>query len=175
MIEHYETNRKYFLFESIAFIILGILAISLPRLFTFSIEMILGALLLVGGVIQFVRYFRVAGPKESPSVIVMALASIVLGILLLAYPITGIIALTLLISFLFLIQGITQIYAGLQMRNLKGYIWIIFSGIISLLLAAIIWSGLPGSATWVIGLLVGINMLIFGLSQLLFMTTISKK
>lgn len=175
MLEHYETNRKYFLFESIIFIILGFLAMAMPALFTYSVEMFLGAILLVGGIVQAIRFFKISKPKDSPSTLIMSIASIVLGLLLLVYPITGIIALTILISFLFLIQGIAQVYNGLQMRKLKGSTWIIFSGIISLLLAGLIWSGLPGSAAWVIGLLVGINMLIFGITQLFFMTSISKR
>jgi uncharacterized membrane protein HdeD (DUF308 family) len=91
---------------------------------------------------------------------------------LLAYPISGIVTLTLLIAAFFFVEGVIQLMIGFQMRSLQGWGWMVFSGIISILLAGLIWSEFPGSARWVIGLLVGVNLLIFGLSQLFLVFSI---
>lgn len=158
-------HRGLYIFESIVFILLGIAAIAIPPLFTYSIEILLGCLLVIFGVVQG---FRALKSRDSGFLgsIVTAVVALILGVLLLVYPITGIITLTILIAIFFLIEGIAQLYLGFQMKEVKGWGWIVFSGLVSLFLAGLIWSDLPGSAAWVIGLLVGINLLIFGFSQL---------
>ncbi len=162
MSEAINQNRGLYIFESIIFILLGIAAIAIPQLFTYSVEILVGCLLIIGGLIQGFRAIKSADWGS----IIAAIFSLIVGILLLAYPITGIIALTLLIAIFFLIEGVAQLYLGFRIRELKGWGWMIFSGLVSLFLAALIWTELPGSAAWVIGLLLGINLLIFGFSQL---------
>lgn len=162
MSELINQNRGLYIFESIIFILLGIAAIAIPQLFTYSVEILVGCLLLIGGIIQGYRSIK----SGDWGTIISAIFSLIVGILLLAYPITGIIALTLLIAIFFLIEGFAQLYLGFKMRELRGWGWMIFSGLVSLFLAGLIWTELPGSAAWVIGLLLGINLLIFGFSQL---------
>lgn len=159
-------NRGLYIFESIIFILLGILAIAIPGLFTYSIEILIGILFIAAGVAQGIRTLSTGKSAGYWGSLFTALISIIVGVLLLAYPITGIITLTLLIACLFFIEGIVQLYIGFEMRELQGWGWMIFSGLVSIFLAGLIWSELPGSAAWVIGLLVGINLLIFGFSQL---------
>jgi len=161
-----QNNRGLYIFESIIFILLGIVAIAIPGLFTYSIEVLLGILFIAAGVAQGIRTLKTGKSAGFIGSLIAAIISIVVGVLLLAYPITGIITLTLLIACLFFIEGLTQLYVGFEMRELKGWGWMIFSGLVSIFLAGLIWSELPGSAAWVIGLLVGINLLIFGFSQL---------
>jgi uncharacterized membrane protein HdeD (DUF308 family) len=163
MSEIINKNRGLYIFESIVFILLGIAAIAIPTLFTYSIEILIGCLLVIGGLVQG---FRSIKSQDSAGSMISAIIFLIVGILLLAFPITGIIALTLVIAIFFLIEGFAQLYLGFTMRELKGWGWMVFSGIVSLFLAGLIWSELPGSAAWVIGLLLGINLLIFGFSQL---------
>lgn len=166
MNEQISQNRGLYIFESIIFILSGILAIAIPGLFTYSIEILLGILFIAGGVAQGIRTLSTGKGAGYVGSLISSLLLVIVGVLLLAYPITGIITLTLLIACIFFIQGIVQIYIGFEMRELKGWGWMVFSGFVSLILAWLIWSELPGSAAWVIGLLVGINLLIFGFSQL---------
>lgn len=159
-------HRGLLLFESIVFILLGMLAIAIPPLFTYSIEILIGSLLIVAGLVQGYRLFFAKDMVGAIGGMVTAVISLLVGLSLLVYPITGIIALTVLLAIFFLIQGCAQLYMGVEMRQLKGSGWIIFSACTSLILALLIWSQLPGSAAWVIGLLFGINLLISGFSQL---------
>ena len=156
--------RTFFFVEGIVFIILGILAMALPQVTTLAVELFIGWILLIGGLVQLVRSFT---SKEIPGFwpsFIAACLSIVVGLLLIAYPIQGIISLTLLLTLFFLADGLSKLVLGFQYRSFGRAGWIIFSGIISLALAFIIWSGWPGTAVWVIGLMVGINMLFFGTS-----------
>jgi uncharacterized membrane protein HdeD (DUF308 family) len=90
------------------------------------------------------------------------------GIVLLLWPLSGVITLTLLLIAFFIIEGILSIMYAIEHKNeLTGqWGWMLASGIIDLVLAAMIWAGLPSTAAWAIGLLVGINMLFGGAAMI---------
>jgi uncharacterized membrane protein HdeD (DUF308 family) len=154
--------RSVLYFEAILFIILGLIAIAVPQFFTLGIELLVGALLAAAGIVQLVRLFQSSDAPGFWASLFSALLNLVLGGLLLFYPVAGIISLTYLLIFYFLLDGITKLYYSFQVKPREKWGWILFSGLLSLALAAIIFSGLPGTAVWVIGLLLGINMLFFG-------------
>lgn len=162
-------HRGFFIFESLMFILLGILAVALPGLFTMSVEFLIAILFIVGGVVQLARTFQVSGTASIIATLVGAVIYGAIGILLLIYPMIGVLSLTMLFAVIFFAQGLIQIYWGLTSQYLKRWGWWIFSGILSIVLALIIWSEWPTSAIWFIGLLVGVNLLFYGFS-LLFIT-----
>ena len=83
-----------------------------------------------------------------------------IGAYLLWRPLAGILSLTLVVAALFAAQGVTQIITAIGHRSvLRSWVWLLLSGVIDLILAAIIFSAFPGSAAWVIGLLFGINLM----------------
>jgi len=168
-----ETIREHkglFIFESILFILLGAAAIAIPGLFTLSVEFLMGALFVIAGVVQLYRTFTVTGGAgEKFSTLLSGIIYLVVGVLLFAFPKVGVLSLTMLLAILFFVQGILQVFWGFTSKHLKNWGWWVFSGLISLALAIIIWAGWPGTAVWVIGLLVGINLLFYGFS-LLFIT-----
>ncbi|MGH6676778.1 MAG: HdeD family acid-resistance protein, partial [Xanthobacteraceae bacterium] len=96
--------------------------------------------------------------------LISAFIGIVAGVLLLLWPLTGVLSLTLVLSAFFIVEGITSILYAFEHRNqLSGrWGWMLVSGIIDLILAGIIIAGLPGTALWALGLLVGINLLFGG-------------
>jgi uncharacterized membrane protein HdeD (DUF308 family) len=91
---------------------------------------------------------------------------------LVAYPIQGIITLTILLTFFFLWDGIAKLIISFQMKHTRAFAWLLISGILSLIIAGIIYSGWPGTATWVLGLLVGVNFLMQGISYIILSQTI---
>ncbi len=167
-------NSGLFLFESLLLIVLGIFAVAIPQLFTLSIELLIGSLFVLSGLVQGFRVLKSGFIEGFWPGFIAAILSIVIGVYLLAYPVNGIIALTLLLAIFFLFQGVAQIVMGFNIRSTPGSTWLIFSGIITLVLSYLIWSGLPGTAAWVIGLLVGINLLVTGFS-LFFMWAGARK
>lgn len=161
--------------EGVAMLILGIIAILLPRLTTFGITLLIGGLLLVGGIITSIRAVRFKGlPGATPSLIFGILSALV-GLFLLFSPQTGVEALTVILVVLFLLQGISEITASLQHRKWSAWGWMLISGIASLLIALFLLISFPSSADWAIGLLVGINLLFTGSWLLMLGSSISKE
>lgn len=167
MLENFRKNRKLLIFEGIILVLLGIFAIILPNIFTLGIELLLGWLFLAGGIVQSFRTFQSMHAEGFWPSLIASLIAIAIGIMLLLYPIGGMITLTLLLTIFFVVEGIAKIILAIELRNqLPRWGWMLFSGILALAIAGIIWSQWPSSAYWVIGLLVGINMLFFGMSLL---------
>jgi len=165
-----------FIVEGIVLLILGFLAVLLPPLATIGITIFIGWLFLLSGVMGLIATFwarPVAGFWWS---LLSALIGIAAGLVLVASPIGGAVSLTLVMIVFFVIEGVATIMYAFDHRNeLSGrWGWMLFSGIIDLGLAAMILMGLPGTAAWALGLLVGINM-IFGGSALLAMGLHARK
>jgi uncharacterized membrane protein HdeD (DUF308 family) len=104
-----------------------------------------------------------------------AILGIAAGIMLLAWPLGGALSLTFILSVFFVIEGVASIlYALEHKRELSGrWGWMLISGAVDLILASIIFPGLPGTASWAIGLLVGINM-VFGGSAIISMALLAR-
>ncbi len=154
-----------FLIQGIILAALGLLAIGAPFLATVVVVKLAGWLFLIGGVVGLASLFtgrRVPGSFWS---FLSAIASIIAGIYILYNPLLSIAAFTLVLAAFFFAQGITQIFAALSHRRvLRSWGWVLLSGIVDLILGGIIASGWPGTSTWVIGLLVGINLLMVGIA-----------
>lgn len=168
-------NRKFFLFEGFLFLVLGALAIALPQITTLSVELIIGWLFIIGGGIQLYRTWQLESAGHRWSTFFSALLSLILGVVLIAYPILGVLSLTMLLAAYFVVDGISKLYYGFGSRDIQGYGWLILSGILSLIIAGLIWSAWPSSAAWVIGLLVGINMFFFGISLIALVWSLPKE
>jgi uncharacterized membrane protein HdeD (DUF308 family) len=159
-----------FLVEGIVLVVLGFLAIVIPPLATLAVTIFLGWLFLISGIVGLVTTFWARHAPGFWWSLLSAVLAIAAGLVLLIEPISGAVSLTLLLIVFFIIEGILSImYALEHKKELSGrWGWMLVSGIIDLILAAIIWGGLPGTAEWALGLLVGINML-FGGSAMIAM------
>ncbi|KAF3363338.1 hypothetical protein PHSC3_000092 [Chlamydiales bacterium STE3] len=166
-------HRGILIFEGIVFALLGCLAIALPQFFTFAIEIFIGWLFIAAGLALFFRLFQARGTGFWPT-LVSAILNIVIGVLLLAYPLAGILSLTILMIAYFVIDGISKTVLSFHLKPLKNWGWMLISGILSILLAGLLIGGWPGTAAWTIGLLVGINMLFTGFSLIAFASSLEK-
>jgi uncharacterized membrane protein HdeD (DUF308 family) len=163
-------HRILFLVEGIVLFMLGFLAIVIPPLATLAVTIFLGWLFLISGIVGL---FTTFWARHAPGFwwsLLSAAIGIGAGLVLLAWPVSGAVSLTLVLIIFFLIEGIASIMYALEHRQqLSGrWGWMLASGIVDLILAAMIFAGLPGTAAWALGLLVGINM-IFGGSALVAM------
>jgi uncharacterized membrane protein HdeD (DUF308 family) len=157
-----------FLVEGIILVVLGVLAVVVPPLATIGVTILIGWLFLISGIAGLITTF---GARHAPGFwwsLLSAILGIAAGIVLLGWPVSGAISLTLLLIAFFTIEGILSImYALEHKRELTGqWGWMLVSGIIDLFLAVMIFAGLPGTAAWALGLLVGINMLFGGASMI---------
>ena len=159
-----------FLVEGIILIILGLAAVVIPPIATLAVEILYGWLFLISEIVGLITTFRMRQAPGFGWSLVSAILGIAVGIVLLLWPLSGVLSLTMILIAFFVIEGIASIMFALDhKRELSGrWGWMLASGIIDLILATIILTGLPGSAAWALGLLVGINM-VFGGSALIAM------
>jgi uncharacterized membrane protein HdeD (DUF308 family) len=162
--EVYQINWKFLLFEGIVLAFLGLFALIFPFAMAVSFEILLGALLTVAGIVQGFRGLSHWKERRSLPLLIGAAIALVAGILLLAFPLTGVLTLTLLLMLFFFLDGIAKIISSLQFRPLKGSGWLLFSGLVSLALAILIFTGLPTTAVWVLGIYLGVYFLFVGVS-----------
>jgi len=160
---------KVFLIEGIILVILGAAAIIIPPLATLSVTIFLGWLFLISGVVGLVTTFQA---RQAPGFwwsLLSAVNGILAGIALIGWPLSGAVSLTLVAIVFFAVEGFATImYALEHKRELSGrWGWMLVSGIVDLFLAAVIFAGLPGTAAWAIGLLVGINMMFGGVALIM--------
>ena len=153
-----------FLTEGIILVILGIAAIALPPIATLAFTIIIGWVFLISGVVGLFTTFWARHVPGFWWSLISAIIGIAAGVVLLLWPITGTLSLTLVLIAFFVVEGIVSIMYAIEHRNqLTGrWGWMLVSGIIDLILAGIIFAGLPETAVWALGLLVGINMLFGG-------------
>ncbi len=166
--------KKLFIIEGILFTLFGIFAILLPKLFSLTLDYFIAWLfILSSGAIAFGSMQGEELPNRKVSII-SAILYFVLGVLLLIYPMSGILTLTLLLAFYFMFDGIAKLYSSTQIKPLKGWGWLVLSAIISLALAMLILAFWPGEASWMLGMLVGINLLITGITTLIFVSYLTE-
>jgi uncharacterized membrane protein HdeD (DUF308 family) len=164
-----------FLIEGIVLVILGIAAILVPVIATLAFELVIGWLFLISGLVGLVTTFWMRNAPGFWWSLLSAVVGIAAGLVLLRWPISGTFSLTFVLIAFFVIEGIITIMYAIEHRNqLTGrWGWMLASGIVDLILAGIIFAGLPGTATWALGLLVGIN-LVFGGTAMIGMALAAK-
>jgi len=165
-----------FLVEGVVLLVLGATAVVLPPIATLAVTILFGWLFLVSGIVGLVTSFWM---RQAPGFwwsLLSAVLGIVVGAMLLGSPLTGAFSLTLVLIAFFLIEGAVSIMFALDhRRELSGqWGWMLMSGIVDLALAIMIFAGLPSTAAWAVGLLVGINM-IFGGTALIAMALHARK
>ena len=160
-------NWGWFLALGIFWIVMGALAIVLPFAATFAVALLIGALLGAGGIVQVVHAFRCKGWRGTALNGLIGLLSVVAGVLLLFFPLGGVLTLTLVLSVFFIAAGVFRTLAALQNRDLAGWGWMLFSGLLGIGVGLIIWLAWPESAVWALGLLVGIELTFSGWSMVM--------
>ncbi len=159
-------HSTFFLVEGIVLLVLGVLAILLPPFATLAVTIIFGWIFLVSGMIGWVTTLGARGAPGFWWSLLSALLATAAGLVLLVQPAGGALSLTLLLIAFFAIEGVVSIlYALEHRRELSGrWEWMLTSGIIDLVLAGIIFAGLPGTAAWALGVLVGVNLIFGGMA-----------
>jgi uncharacterized membrane protein HdeD (DUF308 family) len=167
---------KMFLIEGIILVILGLIAIVIPPIATLAVTIFIGWLFLITGVVGLVTTFYMRGMPGFWWSLISAIIGIAAGVVLLGWPVSGVLSLTFVLIAFFVIEGIASIMYAIEHRNQLSsrWGWMLASGIVDLILAGIIFAGLPGTAAWALGLLVGIN-LVFGGTAMIGMALAAKE
>jgi uncharacterized membrane protein HdeD (DUF308 family) len=155
-----------FLIEGIVLVILGMAAIVIPPIATLAVEILFGWLILISGIVGLVTTFWMRPATGFWWSLVSAIIGMLAGVVLLLWPLNGILSLTFVLIAFFVIEGFASIMFALEhKRELSGrWGWMLTSGVVDLILAGVILAGLPGSAAWALGLLLGFNMIFGGVA-----------
>jgi uncharacterized membrane protein HdeD (DUF308 family) len=152
---------------AILLIIFGLLAISLPAIASFGVARVISWLILINGFVQLVYAFKSKGVGRTIWKLLVSILYIVVGFYLLMNPLLGLAKLTLLLAIFFFVEGLADIFTFIWARKSEGSEWLLLHGIITLLLGVMIWRHWPFSSLWALGTLVGISMLVTGVTRLM--------
>jgi uncharacterized membrane protein HdeD (DUF308 family) len=170
-----QEKRGWFIALGIVMIVVGSAAIIFPYVATVSTKIFLGWFLIIGGIVQAIHAFWVKDWGGFFWQLIVGLLEVFAGLFLLAYPVAGIIALTIYVAAVFIVEGIIKALLAFQLKPEAGWIWVLIGGIVSILLGAMLWAKLPSSAIWAIGLLVGLNIAMAGWTLLMIALAAGKK
>ena len=166
-----ESARKitgWYIAAAVLFIVLGMLAIIEPALAGLAVSRLVGWLLVFGGVSHLIGAFKGGRAKHVGFQILVGLAYLIGGFYCLMHPLLAIGSLTLLLAAVILAGGVLEIISYFRLKGENASGWMLFNGIIGLLLGGMIWFHWPSSSVWAIGILVGTTLLMTGLTRLMF-------
>ncbi len=154
-----------FIALGVVFVILGLLAIFVPLFAGVTVTILLGWLLVVGGVAEVVHAVIDRRWGGSGWTIFSALVSVVAGVLLVSSPVRGKLFMTLVLAVFLVAEGVLKLGRALSHRGLTLWGWLVFDGLVTLVLGVLLWLNWPSTAAWALGLLVGVELLLSGTSM----------
>ena len=166
-----ETAKKitgWYIGFAVLFIILGIIAIAEPMVAAIAVALLVGWLLIFGGVAHLASAFGGGGVGRVFWQVLIGVVYLIGGFYFLTHPLVGVGTLTLVLAGIILAEGVLEIIAFFKTRTSGGSVWLLINGLITLLLGGLIWFHWPSSSVWAIGILLGVNLLMTGITRLMF-------
>ena len=158
---------SWFIGMAVLFIVLGIVAIVEPGVAGLAVTILVGWLLIFGGGAHMVSAFSGGGAGRVIWQVLIGVVYIVGGFYFVTHPLLGLGTLTLVLAMIILIAAVLEAIAYFRSRREGGSGWLMANALITLLLGALIWFQWPSSSVWAIGTLVGVNLLMTGISRLM--------
>lgn len=157
----------WFIAIAVVFILLGMFAIAEPWIAGLGVTLLVGWLLVFGAVAHFISAFKGGGAKHVIMQVLVGLVYLIGGGYFLTHTIMGVSTLTLLLATVILVEGVLEFVAYFRLRSTGGSAWLLVNGVVTVFLGGLIWFHWPSSSIWAIGLLVGVNLLMTGISRLM--------
>ncbi|HKI24861.1 MAG TPA: DUF308 domain-containing protein [Candidatus Sulfotelmatobacter sp.] len=158
----------------VALIIFGMLAVGSPLLAAIAVNAFIAWLIVLAGVVHLILAFHAHRAGSLIWKLLVGLAYLCFGGYLIVHPVLGVASLTLLLASLFLVEGVLDIVLFFQMRSMRGSSWVLIDAIVSLALGLMIYRQWPSSSAWAIGTLVGVSMIISGVSRVMLSLAVRK-
>ena len=168
------TRTRHFMLTGIVLIVFGIIAIATPAVTGTAVTLVIGGVLLISGLVQLVQGWRAESWSSKLLPLILGLVTALCGMGVLAHPLLGLKFLTLLLIVFFVVEGIWKIIASFGFRPASGWLLILTSGVISLVLGLLIWKQWPVSGLRAVGILVGIDLLMTGVSMIALAITVRR-
>lgn len=151
----------------ILLIVLGMAAVGSPFLAAVAVNVAIAWLIVLAGAVHVILAFRAHGAGSMIWKLLVGVAYVCFGVYLILHPVLAVASLTLVLASLFLIEGVLDIVLFVKMRSAGGSTWVLLDGIITLLLGLMIYMQWPSSSAWAIGTLVGVSMIISGVTRVM--------
>ncbi len=164
----------WYLAVAVLFIVLGIFAIIEPGVAGLGVTLLVGWMLAIGAVFHFIAAFKGGGAKQVIFQVLIGIVYAIGGFYFLTHTIMATGTLTLLLAGIILAEGVIEVISYLRLRKEGASGWLLLNGVITLALGALIWLQWPSSTVWAIGTLVGVNLLMTGISRLMFGMAVRK-
>jgi len=158
-----KAGGKRMTFFGVIAIILGILAMLTPAVAGTSVLLVLGVLVLVGGIVRIIWAFGSGSVGKGLLMFAIGVLTLLCGIALLANPILASGILAIVLAVYLVLDGFAEIVAGFKRRPGSGWGWMLFGGLVSILLGIFIWRQFPLSGMWAIGIFLGVKLFFVGL------------
>lgn len=163
-------NSGFLIFLGVMTIIFGVLAVGAPLMTGIAVAVMVGFLLLFMGVARIVHALKSGQWGTGIWGTVIGLLAVGAGLMTIFRPMVGLMSLTLFLAAYFFIDGVCEIIAAFKIKPDQGWGWLLFNGIVAVLLGVMIWRQWPVSGAWAIGILVGVHILMTGWSMVILGT-----
>ncbi len=177
-IEHLRDSLKrftgLFIGSSVLMVVVGVLAIALPLAAGIGVSVFVSWLIFLTGFAHLVYAFAARGVGGFLWRLLLGIVYVVGGLYLAFHPKLSLVSLTLVLAIILFAEGLMQILAYFSLRSLPSAGWMLFDGIVTVLLGLMIFYSWPSGSAWVIGTLVGINFLLSGVTRLGYAATVHK-
>ena len=160
-----ETVRRHslwYLVQAGVMVLAGILALVYPVLSSFAVVLFLGWLLIISGIVQGISLFDARNVPNFWLQLVSVALSVIVGVLLICHRGEGLLVLTLLLLVYFVVEGISKVIFSLTIRPFPNWGWVFASGVVGILLGFYLWASFPLTALWLLGVLLGIQLICEG-------------
>jgi uncharacterized membrane protein HdeD (DUF308 family) len=160
-----DTVKRYslwYLVEGALLVAAGTLAIIYPVISSAAVIILLGWLLIISGILQGISLI---GARHVPHFwlqLISVILAILIGLLFLRDPAQGMLTISLLLIVFFMMEGISKVVFALTIKPFPNWGWVLGSGLVGIALSLVLWASLPVTAVWLIGVLLGVNLISVG-------------
>lgn len=168
--------RIWLWIAGLATILFGVVGIAVPYVMTLAAELLFGAMLASLGALQIIRAVFSGDAGSRIWAVLFGATALAVGVVLLLYPLEGALTLTIVLATFFVVGGVLKLFGAWRMSpryqratgwpGLRGWGWLALSGVFSVLLGVLLFMGLPSSASWALGLLLGVDLLFLGATEI---------
>ena len=162
MRETVKRHSLWYLIQGALMVVVGILALICPVVSSVAVVFLLGWLLIISGIVQGISLIDTRYVPHFWLQLVSVVLSVIVGVLFLRHPGEGLLVLTLLLIVYLMVEGISKVIFSLTIRPFPNWGWVLASGIVGMVLALYLWGSLPVTAVWLLGVLLGIQLICEG-------------
>ncbi|NCF62329.1 MAG: hypothetical protein GWP58_05725 [Gammaproteobacteria bacterium] len=167
-------GRKMLMLTGIALLVFGVLLLVSPAAVGGAVVKLVALVLVITGVAQLFQAFRAGGAADTAFSAILGLVVAGLGVMVWLNPDLGSGFLTALLMIFFVVHGLWKVTAAIRYRRVNGWLWLLLTGLLSLVFVYLLWKQWPLSGAWAIGVLVGLDLLLTGIAMILLASAMKR-